>query len=139
MQLKPSRSSFIFRYYKQNYLSMPSFTHNSSLHSHIYISRQLFPRTIKDWNILPIHLPYSRKVWRGESLVNLANCPLFTKLKLSKLVLTINNLLADLLIHQLSFAKCSKRVNSPNFPAVRYLDLTNNDSFSSELTDFLIA
>ena len=42
-------------------------------------------------------LPYSVKVWRGESLVNLANRPWFTKLKPSKLVLKVNNLLADLL------------------------------------------
>ena len=33
------------------------------------------------------------KVWWGE---NLANHPQFTKLKLSKLVFTVNNLLADL-------------------------------------------
>ena len=45
-------------------------------------------------------VPYSRKVWRGESLVNLANLPQFAKLKPSKLVFTINNLLVDLLICQ---------------------------------------
>ena len=61
----------------------------------------------------------------GESLVNLANHPQFTKLKPSKLVLTINNLLADLNFTKLSFSKCSKRLNSPNFPppnffAIRY-------------------
>ena len=39
----------------------------------------------------------------------------FAKLKPSKLVLTINKLLADLLIRQTFFAKRSKRVNSPNF------------------------
>ena len=33
----------------------------------------------------------------------------------TNLVLTIDNLLADLLICQLSFTKCSKRVSSPNF------------------------
>ena len=31
------------------------------------------------------------------------------------LVLTIDNLLADILNRQIIFAKCSKRVNSPNF------------------------
>ena len=46
-----------------------------------------------------------------------ANHSWFAKLKP---VLTINDLLAHLLIHQLSFAKCSKRVNSPNFPTIRY-------------------
>ena len=37
----------------------------------------------------------------------------------TKLVLTINNLLADLLICQTFFAKCSKQVNSPNFPPTK--------------------
>ena len=45
----------------------------------------------------------------------LVNCPWFTKLKLSKSVHIINNLLADLLIHQTFFTKCLKRVNSLNF------------------------
>ena len=40
------------------------------------------------WNMLL----YSRKVWRVESLMNLANHSWFTKLKPSKLVLAINNL-----------------------------------------------
>ena len=43
--------------------------------------------------------------------------------KSSKLVLTIDNLLADLLICQLSFAKHSKSVNSPNFPAIQYVGM----------------
>ena len=38
-----------------------------------------------------------------ESLANLANRPRFAKLKPFKLVLTINNLLADLSIHQTLF------------------------------------
>ena len=41
----------------------------------------------------------------GESLANLANRLQFTKLKPSKLVLTINNLLADLLIRQTFFCQ----------------------------------
>ena len=45
-------------------------------------------------------LLYSRKVWQGKGLANLMNCLWFTKLKPYKLVLTINNLLADLLICQ---------------------------------------
>ena len=52
--------------------------------------------------------------------MNLANHP---GLKPSKLVLTINNLLADPLIHQTFFAKCSQRVNSPNFPTILYMIL----------------
>ena len=43
-------------------------------------------------------IPYSGKVWRGKSLANLVNSPWFAKLKPSKIVLTMNNLLADLLI-----------------------------------------
>ena len=43
---------------------------------------------------------YSGKVWWRESLANLANRSWFAKLKPSRLVLTINNLLADLLIRQ---------------------------------------
>ena len=46
------------------------------------------------------NVPYSGKIWRGESL---ANHPQFAKLKPSKLVFTINNLLADLLICQTFF------------------------------------
>ena len=43
-----------------------------------------------------LKLPYSGKGWQGESLVNLVNRPQLAKLKPFKLVLTINNLLADL-------------------------------------------
>ena len=46
---------------------------------------------------LQLHSKYSIA---GGSLVNLANHPRFAKLKPSKLVLTIDNILADLLIHQ---------------------------------------
>ena len=48
-------------------------------------------------------LLYSGKVWWEERLTNLANRPRFAKLKPSKLVLTINNLLVDLLICQTFF------------------------------------
>ena len=41
-------------------------------------------------------------------MANLANCPPYAKLKPSKLVLTINNLLADLLIHQTFFCQVLK-------------------------------
>ena len=43
------------------------------------------------------------KLWQRETLANLANHLWFTKLKPSKLVLVINNLLADLLIRQSFF------------------------------------
>ena len=54
-------------------------------------------------------LPYSGKVWRGKSLANLVNHLWFTKLKSSNLVLTIDNLLADLLIHQTFFHQMLKK------------------------------
>ena len=59
-------------------------------------------------------LPYSGKVWRGESLAKLANRMRFAKLKPSKLVVTIDNPLADLFIRQTFSAKRLKRVDSPN-------------------------
>ena len=39
--------------------------------------------------------------------------------KTIQLVLTINNLLADLLIHQILFCKMLERINSPNFPVIQ--------------------
>ena len=54
-------------------------------------------------------LDWVTTVWRetlaGETLANLANGPWFAKLKPSKLVLIINNLLADLLIRQTFFCQ----------------------------------
>ena len=57
----------------------------------------------------------------GESLVNLANHLQFDKLKPSKLVVTINNLLADLFIRQTLSPKSSsihfhQTLSLPNFP-----------------------
>jgi len=63
---------------------------------------------------IPI-IPYSRKVWLEESLVNLANHKQFAKLKPSKFLLTIITFWLNLSICQTFFAKCSKRVNLPNF------------------------
>jgi len=57
-------------------------------------------------------IPYSRKVWLEESL---ANHERFAKLKSSKYLLTIITFWLNLFIRQTFFAKCSKRVNSPNF------------------------
>ena len=47
-----------------------------------------------------VGIPYSGKVWRGESLANLANRQRFAKLKPSKLVVIIITLWPDLFIHQ---------------------------------------
>ena len=55
----------------------------------------------------------------GESLVNLANHLRFAKLKPSKLVLTINNLLGNLLIHQTSVRQMLERVTLPTFPPAK--------------------
>ena len=46
--------------------------------------------------------------------------------KPSNLVHTINNLLADLLIHQTFFSQMLERVNSPNVPATRYTIYLSN-------------
>ena len=46
----------------------------------------------------------------GESLANLANRSRFAKLKPSKLILTINNLLADLLIRQTPWDKVTTTI-----------------------------
>ena len=59
---------------------------------------------------------------------NLANHPWFIKLKTSKLVLTYNNLLTNLLICQTFFVKCLKSVNLPNFsppkfPSIQYTNV----------------
>ena len=61
----------------------------------------------------------------GESLANLENCVWFDKPKSSELVLIINNLLADLLIHQIFFTKFLKshQICLANFPAIWYLVL----------------
>ena len=57
--------------------------------------------------------------WWGETLANLVNRPWFARLKLSKLILIINNLLADLLIHQMletsEFAKIFPRQTFPSY------------------------
>ena len=53
-------------------------------------------------------LPYSGKVWRGESLANLANRRRFAKLKPSKLIPTIDNPLADPFIRQTFFRQTLK-------------------------------
>ena len=61
-----------------------------------------------------IDIPYGRKLWQGETLVNR---PWFAKVKP---VLIINNLLADLLIHQMLETSQSAKI-SPHqtFPPYR--------------------
>ena len=55
-----------------------------------------------------MYIPYSGKVWRGESLANLANRRRFAKLKPSKLIPTIDNPLADPFIRQTFFRQTLK-------------------------------
>ena len=52
---------------------------------------------------------YSGRVWRGESLANLANRRWFAKLKPSKWVVTIDNLLAELFIRQTFFRQMLRK------------------------------
>ena len=73
-------------------------------------------------------IPYSRKVWRGESLVNLASRPRFAKLKPSKLVLTINSLLADLLIRQTFFHQMLETSQFAKLPPRQIFPLYSNYS-----------
>ena len=67
------------------------------------------------FSVVHMRVPYSKKVWRIESLVNLENRLQFAKLKLSKLhvhvVVTINNPLGDLFIHQSFFHQTLEKVN----------------------------
>ena len=61
-------------------------------------------------------LPYSSRVLRGKKFGEFGESSMIHR---TKLVLTINNLLADLLFRQ-TFSKCLKRVNSPNFLTIQY-------------------
>ena len=65
------------------------------------------------------YVPYGDKLWRGETLANLANRPWFTKLKLSKLILIINNLLADLFIRQTFFRQMLEKSQFARFPPAK--------------------
>ena len=71
----------------------------------------------------------------GESLVNLVNNQQFAKLKPSKLVVTNNNLLADLFINQTFFAKIFIYPLSPHIITTKlslYMVLGNN--FNTKLS-----
>ena len=72
-------------------------------------------------------ISHSRKVWWGESLVNLATCQRFTKLKPSKLVVIIitlwlNPFICQTFPHQTlkksKFAKVSRRQTFPLYGTV---------------------
>ena len=81
------------------------------------------------------NIPYSGKVWRGESLANLANRLRFAKLKPSKLVVTIDNPLADLFIRQTFFrqtlekSRFAKHSARQTFPLYGTLDDKKNFNF----------
>ena len=50
-------------------------------------------------------IPHSQKAWQVKSLANMTNHLQFAKLKPSKLVVSMNNLVVDLFIHQTFFCK----------------------------------
>ena len=62
---------------------------------------------------------YSGDIWWGKSLANLVNHLQFDKLTPSKLVVTINNLLADLFIHQTFITEVFIHPLSPNIIAAK--------------------
>ena len=66
-------------------------------------------------SLLFVALPYSGKVWRGKSLVNLANHLGFAKLKPSKFLLIIITLWLNLSIRQTFPDQMLITVNLPNF------------------------
>ena len=66
-----------------------------------------------------VQISYGGKLWQGETLVNLAIRPWFAKLKPFKLVLNINNLLADLLIRQTFFFQMLKTSQFSNVPPAK--------------------
>ena len=72
------------------------------------------------------------KVWQIWQIVQW-----FTKLKLSKLVLTINNLLVDVIIHQTFFhqmlkkSQFAKLLLLPNFSTIRYISILSNSQLTS--------
>ena len=91
-------------------------------------------------------IPYSGKVWWEKSWANSANHSWFAKLKPTKLVLTINYLLADLLIcqtffHQMfeksQFAKLSPRQTFPLYGMRRQEEGEPVDSFIASLIYWL--
>ena len=74
-------------------------------------------------------------VRREESLGNFKNRSWPAKLNSSTLILTINNLLVNLLIRQTFFTKCLKTVNTPNFAPAK---LSHYTVFMSNKVEFVI-
>ena len=75
-------------------------------------------------------IPYSGKVWRGESLANLANRRRFAKLKPSKLIPTIDNPMADLFIRQTFFRQTLKNSRFAKHSARQTFPLYGNAQFT---------
>ena len=73
------------------YLSVHTILLHSTEQKTVYydICSIVFPFDLPTQNVTYTHIPYSGKVWRGESLANLANRQQFAKLKPSKLVVII--------------------------------------------------
>ena len=100
-------------------------------YSHTYNSVVGLHNTVTCSNNSYIHsmvIPYGGKLWRGKTLANLVNRPWFTKLKSSKLVLIINNLLGDLLVcqtffHQMLEMNQFANVSPPKFPSIQYVNI----------------
>ena len=92
----------------------------------------------KGWKLEFIQISYSRKVWWVESLANLVNHLQFAKLKPSKVLVTINNYLADLFIRQTFFrqalekSKFTKHSFHQTFPLYG-LQNTKSNYFKSSL------
>ena len=98
------------------------------------VCKHLHPKLINkelEWHSRFLHIQESLM---GESLMYLANCPWFAKLKPSNyVVLTINNLLADLLPHQTFFCQMLKKSQFPKLSPCQTFPLysiTHNSSAS---------
>ena len=79
-----------------------------------------------------MYVPYSRKVWWEESLANLANHLRFAKLKPSKLIVAIDNPLADLFIHQTFFCQMLENSRFAKHSALQTFPL-----YGMQLTDIV--
>ena len=58
---------------------------DNNIHNEIICNCDIIALIINKYHHLCTHIPYSRKVWRKESLANLANERHFTKLKSAKI------------------------------------------------------
>ena len=85
------------------------------------------------------YIPYSGKVWRGESLANRLR---FAKLKPSKLVVTINSPLADVFIRQTFFRQTLEKSRFAKHSARQIFPLYGNYQSvisNSEISCYLIS